>query len=209
LDGSGRLEEREAPVPLHSDPNTFGLTLSRRLFIGSALLVASCAPGRNLPPLPPASDTAYRLGPGDQVRIITFGEQQLTGDFRVSDGGTLSVPLIGTIRAAGLTSRQLADAISSELKRRKLFQDPSVVVEVTAYRPVFILGEVSKPGQYPFQPGMTVLTAVAVAGGFTYRAIEDYASVLRSTGDKPVEGRATGATLLAPGDVVTVYERIF
>ncbi len=84
-----------------------------------------------------------------------------------------------------------------------------MVVEVIAYRPVFILGEVSKPGQYPFQPGMTVLTAVAVAGGFTYRAVEDYASVLRNTGDKPVEGRAVGATLLAPGDVVTIYERVF
>jgi len=197
-------------VPPHPVHKTVGSTLSRRIFLGSALLAASCAPGGNLQPLPTASDTAYRLGPGDQVRIITFGEQQLTGDFRVSDGGTLSVPLIGTVRATGLTSRQLADAISAELKRRKLFQDPSVVVEVTSYRPVFILGEVSKPGQYPFQPGMTVLTAVAVAGGFTYRAIEDYASVLRSTGaDKPVEGRARGATLLAPGDVVTVYERVF
>lgn len=195
-------------MPPYPVRKTVGPTLSRRIFLGSVLLTASCAP--NLPPLPPAPDTAYRLGPGDQVRIITFGEQQLTGDFRVSDGGTLSVPLIGTVRATGLTSRQLADAISAELKRRKLFQDPSVVVEVTAYRPVFILGEVSKPGQYPFQPGMTVLTAVAVAGGFTYRAVEDYASVLRNNGGgKPVEGRARGATLLAPGDVVTVYERVF
>ena len=196
-------------MPSHPDHVTSGLRLSRRVFLGSTLLLASCAPGANLPPLPSASDTAYRLGPGDQIRIITFGEQQLTGDFRVSDGGTVSVPLIGTVRAAGLTSREMADAISAELKRRKLFQDPSVVVEVTSYRPVFILGEVSKPGQYPFQPGMTVLTAVAVAGGFTYRAIEDYASVLRNTGNKPVEGRAVGATLLAPGDVVTVYERVF
>ena len=198
-------EETVSNLRLSDSP----LALSRRLFLGSALLVASCAPGRDLKPLPPTADTAYRLGAGDKVRLITFGEQQLTGEFRVSDNGTIDVPLIGAIRAAGLTSRQLADAISSELQRRKLFRDPSVVVEVVEYRPIFVLGEVSKPGQFPYQPQMTVLTAVAVAGGFTYRAIQDYASVLRNSGDKPVEGLATGATLLQPGDVVTIYERTF
>jgi polysaccharide export outer membrane protein len=172
-------------------------------------LVTSCAPGGELPPLPPTADTAYRLGPGDQVHIITFGEQQLTGDFRVSDSGTMSVPLIGAVKASGLTSRELAESISDELRRRKLFRDPSVTVEVIAYRPIFILGEVNKPGQYPYQPGMTVLTAVAIAGGFTYRAVQDYSSVLRNSGGQPAAGRATGATLLEPGDVVTIFERNF
>lgn len=187
-----------------------GPAISRRLVLGLTLLAAaSCAPGGDLPPLPPLSDAAYRLGPGDQVRIITFGEQQLTGDFKVSDSGVIALPLLGPIQASGLTSRQLADVIAVELKRRKLFRDPSVVVEISAYRPIFILGEVSKPGQYPYQPGMTVLTAVAVAGGFTYRAVQDDASVLRSNGGKPEEGLATGATLLQPGDVVTIFERRF
>jgi polysaccharide export outer membrane protein len=184
--------------------------ISRRLVLGLTLLAAtSCAPGGDLPPLPPLTDTSYRLGPGDQVRIITFGEQQLTGDFRVSDSGMIAVPLLGPIKAGGLTSRELSEVLAAELKRRKLFQDPSVTVEITEYRPIFILGEVSKPGQYPYQPGMTVLTAVAVAGGFTYRAVKDEASVLRNEGGTPAAGLATGATLLKPGDVVTIFERRF
>lgn len=184
--------------------------ISRRLLLGLTLLVAaSCEPGGDLPPLPPQSDTAYLLGPGDQVRIITFGEQQLTGDFRVSDSGVIAVPLLGAIEASGLTSRQLGQEIAAALKRRKLFLDPSVTVEIIDYRPIFILGEVGKPGQFPYQPGMTVLTAVAVAGGFTYRAVQDRASVLRSIDGRPTEGLATGSTLLRPGDVVTIFERSF
>jgi polysaccharide biosynthesis/export protein len=189
---------------------SIGPAISRRLVLGLTLLaVASCAPGGDLPPLPPLADTAYRLGPGDRVRIITFGEQQLTGDFKVSDSGVIALPLLRPIEASGLTSRQLADVIAAELKRRNLFRDPSVVVEISDYRPIFILGEVSKPGQYPYQPGMTVLTAVAVAGGFTYRAVKDDASVLRNEGGAPAAGLATGATLLQPGDVVTIFERRF
>jgi polysaccharide export outer membrane protein len=173
------------------------------------MLLASCAPGRDLAPLPPASDAGYRLGPGDKVRLITFGEQQMTGEFRVADNGTIAVPLIGSTKAGGLTSRQLADGIAAELQRRNLFKDPSVVVEVVEYRPIFVLGEVSKPGEFPYQPNMTVLTAVAVAGGFTYRAAEDRASVVRTAGGKPVVGLATGATVLQPGDVLRIYERNF
>ncbi len=205
-----RLEGDIALVQLVPPSPGSGPVISRRLLLGLTLLVtASCEPGSDLTPLPPPSDTAYRLGPGDQVRIITFGEQQLTGDFKVSDSGVIAVPLLGAIQASGLTSRQLSQEIATELKRRKLFRDPSVVVEITDYRPIFILGEVSKPGQFPYQPGMTVLTAVAVAGGFTYRAVQDRASVLRSIDGHPTEGRATGATLLQPGDVVTIFERSF
>jgi polysaccharide export outer membrane protein len=82
-------------------------------------------------------------------------------------------------------------------------------VEVLKYRPVFILGEVSKPGEYPYQPGMTVLTAVAIAGGFTYRAETDYASILRTTEKQPVEGRVPRGMEVRPGDVIDIYERYF
>jgi polysaccharide export outer membrane protein len=82
-------------------------------------------------------------------------------------------------------------------------------VEVLTYRPVFILGEVTKPGQYPYQPRMTVLTAVAVAGGFTYRAQTGFASILRNDGDHPVEGRVDRDTTVRPGDVITIFDRYF
>lgn len=174
-----------------------------------ALLLAACAPGGDLPALPPGIPTAYRLGAGDVVRLITFGEEQLTGEFRVSDSGTVALPLIGSVRAAGLTPAALERAVADALRRARLLRDPSVSAEVIAYRPIYVLGEVNKPGQYPYQPGMTVVTAAAVAGGFTYRAIDGYASVVRTTDGQAFEGRATRQSFVQPGDVITVFERRF
>ena len=128
-------------------------------------LAAGCSPGGDLPALADYRAQEYKLGVGDQVRVITYGEEQLTGQFRVDDQGRIALPLLGGIKAAGLAPQQLETLISEDLKRRKLLRDPSVSVEVQAYRPIFVLGEVARPGQYPFQPGMTMLTTVAVAGG--------------------------------------------
>ncbi len=98
--------------------------------LGSLLLLSACQPGGNLPPLPPPESTAYTLGPGDQVRVITFGEQTLTGPFSVEDSGNVAIPLLGPVRAAGLTTHQLADAIENQLRGRNLIRNPSVSVEI-------------------------------------------------------------------------------
>jgi polysaccharide biosynthesis/export protein len=177
----------------------------------AALPLFGCEPGSGLPPLPEYHVQAYRLGGGDQVRIITFGEDQLTGQFRINDQGDIALPLLGGVHAAGYTTTQFGDRIARELRDHQLLKDPSVSVEVQAYRPVFVLGEVAKPGEYPFQPGMTVLTAVAIAGGFTYRAVQGYASVTRTTEQqgKAQEGKASPQDFVAPGDVIKVFERRF
>ena len=175
----------------------------------TGLVLAACSPGSNLPPLPATAAGPYRLGVGDEVRIITFGEERLTSQFKVNDRGNIAIPLLGSIPASGLTTGELEKSISKALIDKKVLLDPSVSVEVLNYRPVFILGEVSRPGQYPYQPGMTVLTAVAIAGGFTYRAETDYASILRITGNHTVEGRAPRGTVVRPGDVIDIYERYF
>jgi polysaccharide biosynthesis/export protein len=175
----------------------------------TCLLLAACSPGSGLPPLPATQAGPYRLGVGDEMRVITFGEERLTGQFRVNDRGEIAVPLLGTIQADGLTTTELEHSIDRQLVAKKVLLNPSVSVEVLGYRPVFILGEVSKPGQYPYQPGMTVLTAVAVAGGFTYRAETHYASILRTTDDHAVEGRAPRGTEVHPGDVIDIPERYF
>ncbi|WP_428377598.1 polysaccharide biosynthesis/export family protein [Lichenicoccus sp.] len=177
--------------------------------LAALLAVAGCSPGANLPPLPDEASSAYSLGPGDEVRVITVGEDSLSGDFHVSDAGNVAMPMLGTVKAAGMTTSQLSDEIESEAKTRSILRDPQVSVEVTNYRPIFVLGEVSKPGQFPYQPGMTVLTAVTVAGGFTYRAIEDYASIVRSNGKTSVEGKVERQSFVRPGDVITIYERHF
>jgi polysaccharide export outer membrane protein len=173
------------------------------------LLVSACAPGRGLPDLPPASPGAYRLGPGDVVRVITFGEDSTTGEFRVNDSGAIALPLIGTVLATGLSAEALSTRISESLQRANLLRSPSVVAEVSAYRPIFVLGEVNKPGQYPYMPGMTVVTAAAVAGGFTYRAIDAYAAVVRTLDGVAIEGKATRQSFVQPGDVITILERRF
>ncbi len=143
------------------------------------------------------------------MRVITFGEDQLTGTFRVNDSGMVAMPLLGSVKAAGLTSAQLADAIGGELKRQQLLRNPSVAVEVSEYRPIFVLGEVKNPGQFPYEPGMTMLTAVTVAGGFTYRGVKGYASVVRTEAGHPHEGLINRQSVVLPGDVITIYERTF
>jgi polysaccharide export outer membrane protein len=179
------------------------------LLTGVVGLATSCAPGGNLTPIPQTNAADYRLGAGDQVRIITFSDEQLTGEFRVNDSGNIAMPLLGTVKAAGLTTNQLGSEVAQQLQSRNLYKNPSVAVEVIAYRPVFVLGEVNRPGQYAYQPGMTVVTAVAIAGGFTYRAVENEASIVRNVDGKAVEGLAARGTFLRPGDVVTVFERSF
>ena len=174
-----------------------------------AITLAACSPGADLPPLPQNESQAYTLGPGDQLRIITYGEDQLTGDFVVNDGGNIEVPLLGAVKAAGFTVSQLQVEMADELKSRQLIKTPSVAIEVSQYRPIFVLGEVAKPGSYPYQPEMTVLTAVALAGGFTYRAVKDTQSVTRAAVGQATESRATPRSLLRPGDVVNVFERHF
>ena len=173
-------------------------------------LLASCAPGSNLPVLPPIEPGGYVLGIGDRIRIITTGADEATADFRVGAAGDIAIPLLGTVRAAGETTNELAATIQHDLEARKLFRNPSVVVEVQEYRPIDILGEVNRPGEYPYRPGSTLLAAVASAGGFTYRAVTGYASVVRQVGpDKSVEGRIGRESFIKPGDVITIYERRF
>jgi polysaccharide biosynthesis/export protein len=173
------------------------------------LATVACAPGRNLPDLPATAPGAYRLGTGDVVRLITVGDDTLTGEFRVNDSGMIALPLLGGVHATGRTPDGLARQVSDALVKGNLYTAPSVSVEVTAYRPIFVLGEVSKPGQYPYQPGMTVVTAAAVAGGFTYRAIVDYASVVRTRDNEAIEGKAFRQSFIQPGDVITIFERKF
>lgn len=174
-----------------------------------ALLLAACTPGSRLPPLAPYDGAAYVLGVGDQIRLLTYGVEPMSGTFRVNDAGEVELPLVGSFRAAGRSTRELRDALGRELQARRLLQSPSLSIEVVEYRPIFVLGEVNRPGQYPYQPGMKMLTAVAVAGGFTYRAVEDHVQALRSTGPAPQTGQAKLDAFVAPGDVITVLERYF
>jgi polysaccharide export outer membrane protein len=174
-------------------------------------MLAGCAPtGSDLPPLPPLVRTgAYQLGPGDRVRVIVYNDKELSDVFSVGDDGRIALPLAGSVAASGGTTDQLADAIATSLKQRGMIEDPSVAVEVESYRPIFILGEVTHPGQYPYEPDMTVIAAVSLAGGYTYRAVQGYEGVVRTQGNTTDDGLVRPQDRLQPGDVVTIFDRVY
>jgi polysaccharide export outer membrane protein len=175
----------------------------------TGLLGACVQPGSGLAPIQETGRTDYRLGSGDTLRLLVFGDPRLNGEFRVSDDGKIALPLIGPQQAAGRTSRELEQAIAGQMQAQGVLRNAQVAVEVINFRPFFILGEVERPGQFPFQPGMTVLTAVAIGGGFTYRANRDFVSITRVVDGTAVEGRAQRQSFVQPGDVITVFERRF
>jgi len=185
----------------------------RWVILGGAGALAGCgalAPaGAGLPVLPADPAGPYLLGAGDELTIRVYDQPQLSGAFAIDDSGMIDYPFLGLLPAGGLTVAQLVAAIGAGLRARQLILDPSVAAEVSHYRPFYILGEVNAPGQYPFRPRMTVLTAISIAGGFTDRAVQDYVGVTRDTGSRPVQYRAPIFALAEPGDVITVFERRF
>lgn len=150
----------------------------------------------------------YRLGSGDKIRVITFGEEALTGEFQVSGAGKVSLPLVGELEASGLTAREFQNSVETALKDGYL-KEPRVSVEILNYRPFYILGEVTKPGEYPYTNGLTVLNAVATANGFTYRANKGRVFIKRADGEKEEAYPLTSTTKVAPGDTIRIGERLF
>jgi protein involved in polysaccharide export with SLBB domain len=178
------------------------------LLIGMGPGLGFAAPLAAAEPSSKAASTEYRLGSGDKVQITTFGEPTLSGVFDVSGSGEVALPLIGEVKAEGLTADAFARAVEAAF-RDGFLKDPKVSVEVAAYRPFYIMGEVGKPGQYPFINGLTVLNAVATANGFTYRADTHHVFIKREA--DPVEHRLdlTTSTLVEPGDTIRIRERYF
>jgi protein involved in polysaccharide export with SLBB domain len=149
----------------------------------------------------------YVLGVGDKLQITVFGEDDLSGEFQVSSTGTLSMPLVGEIPAAGQTAATVQHEIEAKLGNGYM-KDPHVSLQVSTYRPFFIVGEVMKPGSYTYVNGMTVINAVALAGGYTYRADKDDIKV-KHGGVQGQEQHGEETTAVQPGDVVTIPERFF
>lgn len=152
-------------------------------------------------------EQVYRLGAGDQLRITVYQEEDLSGEFEVSDTGEVSLPLIGGVEAANRTIDQLKDAIEVAFRDGYL-RNPQVSIEVLNYRPFYVIGEVNDPGSYPYRSGLDVLTAVAMGGGFTFRADEEDITIQRA-GDPENEIPARKSTKVLPGDVIRVDERLF
>jgi len=183
-------------------------------------LLAGCG-GNEPPPLPPGAQTpivsaeqqedivaGYRLGPGDQLRVTVFRHEDLSGEFQLDGEGDFALPLVGEIKGTGRTVRDLENDIESSFKDGGYLVNPQVSLEVLNYRPFYILGEVNQPGSYPYVNGMTVINAIALAGGYTYRASQGSISVQRGGSNTGKVGVGPTSQIL-PGDIITVPERFF
>ena len=157
---------------------------------------------------PARYDAAYLLDAGDKLRVVVYGQEGLTNSYAIDAGGSITMPLIGAVPARGRTPAGLAAEITGRL-RRGYIREPSVAVEVEAYRPFFILGEVAAPGQYPYVPNMSVESAVAIAGGFSPRALRDRVTLTHTDGSGSSRLVVPLGTALSPGDTVLVGERWF
>lgn len=152
--------------------------------------------------------STYKLGNGDKISLIIYGEEGLTGEQQVGADGTISVPLIGSVRAAGRTVDELTADVRNRLNDG-FIRNASVTIMVLTYRPFFILGEVNKAGEYEYKDGMTVIAAIARAEGFTYRARKNYVFIKREGVEKEVRVDVTPGLLVHPGDTIRVGERYF
>ena len=180
------------------DRATLPLTTSAVAAMGEAAPVVAGA----------VAATDYRLGASDKVRILVFNEPTLSGEFNVNANGAIAFPLIGDIQAAGRTTTEVGKDIADRLAEGYL-RSPQVSIDVLTFRPFFILGEVNKPGEYPYVHGLTVLQAVATAEGFTYRANKSKVFIKKEGDTGEHEYKITTDTLVAPGDTIRITERYF
>ena len=179
--------------------------------------IAACDSGLSLGPISPAEQNALiesakttspALQPGEKIRVIVFGEDQLTGEYEIDPAGFVSLPLAGTVKAAGLSKLELERELSKKFSGEYL-RNPKVTVDVTSFRPFYILGEVSKPGEFPFKSGLNVMSAIAIAGGSTYRASRSMV-LIQHIGESGFKEYPLSPTIpVSPGDLIRVPERYF
>lgn len=151
----------------------------------------------------------YRLGAGDTISVIVFDEKELSLEkVKLSDAGTISYPMLGEIKVLGLTVSDLQNKVAEELKGKYLI-NPKVTVAINQYRDVFVIGQVHKPGNYPYQHGLTMRKAVSIAGGFKDRAYKEAVSIIHENQDKTTPVKSTLNTLVEPGDIIIVDESFF
>lgn len=184
------------------------MTIRRHIAFSTLFLISATACAGTDSRLPELSGTLsgpYKLGPGDELRISVFGLDSMNNTYIVGDTGAIAVPMLDPVDVGGKTVREAETAVADKIRQRQLVIDPKVSAQVQTYRPFYITGEVQRPGQYPYVPGMSLATAVSVAGGYTFRADKKSATVTRTAN----QGRATGTTPILPGDTIVIPESWF
>jgi protein involved in polysaccharide export with SLBB domain len=184
----------------------------RGVALALALLVSACTANSlsdaEQQSLAAAAVASPALQPGDKIRINVFGEDKLSGDYEIDQSGQISLPLAGTIQAVGLTQSELEQALAKKF-RSEYLKNPKVTVTIATLRPFYMMGEVTKPGEYPYKSGLNVLTAMAIAGGPTYRASRSTVQIQRRGESSMRDYPISASVPILPGDVIKVPERYF
>jgi protein involved in polysaccharide export with SLBB domain len=185
------------------------------LAVAVCLLLAACGGGgapsatpEDLDKLRVAAAAPPQLQAGEKIRVTVFGENSLSGEYQIDPSGFISLPLAGTVKAAGLTQNDLAKELEASLRSGYL-KDPKVTVSILEFRPFFILGEVEKPGSYPYSSGLTAMSAIATAGGTTYRANQSSVLIQHAGEGEMRAYDASKAIPILPGDIIQVPRRYF
>ncbi|MDB5554902.1 MAG: sugar transporter substrate-binding protein [Rhizobium sp.] len=183
--------------------------LSIALFLAASALLASCSSYRPAPKaFHEATIAPYRVDSGDRLRVTVFDQKDLTNTYSVDQAGYVAFPLIGAVAARGRTIQELESQIATQLQKGFL-RNPDVSIEVDRYRSIFVMGEVGQPGQYTYVPGMTIQNAIALAGGYTPRALQANADVTRKINGEILTGRVLISNPVLAGDTIYVRERLF
>jgi protein involved in polysaccharide export with SLBB domain len=193
----------------------FGLAVSAVLLSGcsspsrpTSVEAAAATGGAAAGGAPLGDINSYRLGPGDALRVTVFRHEDLSGEFTLDGDGYFAMPLVGEVLGGGRSARELENEIETALRSGGYLVEPQVSIQVLNYRPFYIIGEVNNPGSFEYVNGMTVINAVALAGGFTYRADQDDIIISRGGSSGP-EIQAAPDTEVLPGDIIEVTERFF
>lgn len=195
--------------------------LVRHRWVGVAFLLAFVASACGGPQIPDpkalgsgstsslaAPAPSPKLENGDKLKVTIFNEEALSGEFLVDGAGNIAFPLIGQVPVAGLSGSEIEQRLTERLNGRYLV-NPKVSVEVLSQRPIYMLGEVGKAGEYPFRPGLNVVSAIALAGGFSPRAATHYVTIRRASGGETKDHPVDPSVAVYPGDMITVQERLF
>lgn len=185
------------------------LVLTMTCLAALALLGACSSPLGSLPPVSAASASEYRLQPGDELLVTIQDVAQADRSYIIDSGGTISLPLLQEVKVAGLSVREVENRIAEGFRARELLKNPIISVQPGALRPFYVIGEVNSPGEINYRQGMTVLSAISAAGGYTYRAQEGQVEIVRTVNGQEVRSKASEDTLIQPGDRIRVYERWF
>ena len=197
--------------------------MGRKLLLSSALAatcaaLTACGPtkfdSRKQWTIPPESTRAislepaqYRLAPGDRVKMTVFGQNNVTGEYAIDASGSVTIPLApGPIRIKGLTAEKAARYIQEQLVAANAFRDPRVSVELASFAPIYVLGEVNRPGEFTYRPGLSLFSAVALAGGYTFRANQSRAFIRASDERIETDYKIKSDIAVMPGDVIRVPE---